>query len=210
LATFVIWVWSTKAASRNVSVTAQVAPGSSVGTPTFSICPHSRGTTCSVGTLKVGQADALEATVQVQAGALAGELVELTAEASAAGALGYSCTATDVVAMTPGAGSTSPGSVLPATLAPTLPPIPGLTVSPPVDPTSLFPTVLPSPGTVSLPPAGASSVLPADTTASAVPVNGRVDAQLAGIAVLSAVIIAVGTLLVRRSNSQRAGTPPDR
>jgi hypothetical protein len=201
LATFVIWLWTTKAASRNVSVTAQVAPGSSVGAPSFSICPHSRGTTCSVGALKVGQADALEAAVPVQAGALPGELVELTAQASAARALGYSSTATDVVALTPVAGSTSPASAQPATLPAALPPIPGISLSPPVDPSSLFPTVSPSPGTVSLPPAGASSVLPADTIASAVPVNGPLDAQLAGIAALGAVIIAVGTLLARTSRA---------
>jgi len=200
-ATFVIWVWSIKAASRHVSVTAQVAPGSNVGTPNFSICPHSKGTTCSVGDLKVGQTVALEATVPVHAGALAGELVQLVAQASAAGALGYSCSATDVVALTPAAGSTSPASALPGTLLPgTLPPIPGTGVSP-VDPSSLFPTVLPSPGVVSPPSAEPSSVLPADTAASAVPVNGRLDAQLAGIAALGAVLIAVGTMLVRTSRA---------
>jgi len=195
-ATFVIWVWSTKAASRNVSVTIQVAPGSHVGTPAFSVCPVSRGTTCSVGDLKVGQADEFEATVPVKARALAGELVELTAQASAGAALGYSSTATDVVALNPVAGSTGSGLVPPATL----PPVAGTGVSP-VDPSSLFPTVLPSPGTVSPPPAGPSSVLPADTTASAVPVNTRLDAQLAGVAALGAVIIAAGMLLVRTSRA---------
>jgi hypothetical protein len=205
MATFVIWVWSIKAASRHVSVTAQMEPGSNVGTPTFSICPHSKGTTCSVGDLRVGQTDALEATVPVQAGAGAGELVALTAQASAAGALGYSCTATDVVALTPAAGSTTPPSALPGTLPgtllpATLPPLSGTGVSP-IDPSSLFPTVSPSPGVVSLPPAGPTTVLPADTTASAVPVNGRLDAQLAGIAALGALIIAAGTVLVRTSRA---------
>lgn len=198
LASFVIWVWTTTEASKNVSVSAQVAAGSNVGTPSFSVCPRASGTSCSVGDLQVGQADALEVTLPVQAGALAGELVELTAQASAAGALGYSCTATDVVASTPAAGSTSSSSALPGTLLP----IPGTSVSP-VDPSSLFPTVLPSPATVSLPTDAPSSVLPADTTASAVPVNARLDAQLGGIAALGAVIIAVGTMLVRASRVPR-------
>jgi len=201
MATFVIWVWSIKAASTNVSVTAQVVPGANVGTPTFSVCPHSEGTTCSVGNLQVGQTAALEATVPVQPGALAGELVELNAQASAAGALGYSCSATDMVALTPAAGSTSPASALPGTLLP----IPGTGISA-VDPSILFKTVFPSPGVVSPPPGEPSSVFPVDTTASAVPVNGRLDAQLAGIAVLGAVLIAVGALLVRTSRAP--GAPP--
>jgi hypothetical protein len=195
----VIWVWTTKKASRNVSVTAQVGAGFSLGTPSFSICPHATGTSCSVGDLTVGQAAALEVSVPVQAAAPAGELVELTAQASAAGAVGYSCTAADVVTLTGAAGSASSASVEPATLLP----IPGTSVSA-VDPSSLFPTVLPSSPTVSLPSDAPSSVLPADTTASAVPVNARLDAQLAGIAALGAVIIAVGTMLVRASRPRPA------
>ena len=205
LASFVIWVWSTTEASKNVAVTAQVTAGSNVGTPSFSVCPRASGTSCSVGDLQVGQADGLEVTLPVQAGALAGELVELTAQASAAGALGYSCTVTDVVAQTPAAGSASSASALPGTLLP----IPGTSVSP-VDPSSLFPTVLPSPQTDSPPPDAPTSLLPADTAASATPDNARLDAQLAGIAALGALIIAVGTMLARASivpRSLRAKRP---
>ena len=61
-----IWVWSTKAASTGVSIKAQVAAAPDIGAPKFTVCPSASGATCNVGSLPVGQADELEATVPVK------------------------------------------------------------------------------------------------------------------------------------------------
>ncbi len=62
-ATYVIWVWSTRASTRNVTVGAAIGQASGIGTPRFSVCPSSSGATCALGSLPRGQADELQAQV---------------------------------------------------------------------------------------------------------------------------------------------------
>jgi hypothetical protein len=198
-ASFVIWVWSTKAASTSVLVTASVAPALDIAAPKFSACPAVSGTTCKIDKLRVGQADELKATVQVQAGATPGELILLTVAASAPGASGYSSSATDVVMLTPtNSASTPTGTFL--TVPSTLPPIPGTGISP-TDPSGLFPTVGTLPTTTTPgPTAKARSILRAANTASTVPLDDTlIGGQLAGLLVLfGAIALAVVRVSLRK------------
>jgi hypothetical protein len=208
LASFQVWVWSVQAASTDVSVSAQVTSGSNVGTPAFTSCPAASGTACSLGKLRVGHVDELEATLPVQAGAPAGELVELTVQATAANAVGYSSTATDVVTTDPQAESTSPALQVPGAL-PTVPVQAGSASA--ADPaSSLFPTVQPSAVTPSLPLDQATSL--ADTTSERPTLNAALEAQLAGAAVLGLGIIGLVMLRLRtaRPAAARPGRQPQR
>src|SRR5580704_5813183 len=99
-ASFVIWVWSTKAASTGVVVKGQVAAAPDLGALKFTVCPSASGATCRVGNLAVGQADELEATVPVKAQASLGEELQVTGQASAPGASSFSGSTTDVVVLT--------------------------------------------------------------------------------------------------------------
>jgi hypothetical protein len=199
-ASFVIWVWSTGAVKSAVTVTAQVAAAPNIGAAKFTVCPDANHPTCKIGRLPADQADELEATVPVRAGAAAGELIELTARVSATGASGYTGTATEIVVLTATGGSAVPLAILPVPGA--LPPIPGTGESA-IDPSTLFPTVAPADpaaGPASRPAASATSALPAHTDSADVPVDERqVGFQLAGLAVLlAAVLIATIRVSVRR------------
>jgi hypothetical protein len=181
-----------------------VASALYIDAPKFKVCPVARGTTCKVGNLPLGQADELQATVQVRAKAALGEQVQISAKASAAGARSFSGSATDVVVANPTSNPTSPLVTLP--VPGTLPTISGTGISP-TDPSGLFPTVgsTPTPGTGSLglPHAKPRAVLHAATTAATVPLDARlIGGQLAGLAVLAgAVTIAIARLSLRPSKA---------
>jgi hypothetical protein len=194
-ATFVIWVWSLKAASRHVSVALSVAAAPAIGSPKFTACPAATGARCTISNLPVGQADELVARVPVQSAAVVGEFVELSGVASAAGSFTYASTAVDVVVLT-SAGPSSSTVTLP--LPTILPPIAGTGVNA-INPATLFPTVG-STGTGSIdPPAAGTSVLRATTDASAVPLSRQlIGAEVAGlVAILGAVIVAVVRVALR-------------
>jgi hypothetical protein len=172
-----------------------------------------RGTTCKIGNLPVGQADELQATVQVQARAAPGERVQITAKASAAGAAAFAGSATDVVQVP----TSSPTPLVPLPVPSALPTISGTGISP-TDPAGLFPTVKATPttgtGSLGLPPARPRAVLHAANVAATVPLDARLlGGQLAGLAVLAgAVTIAVVRLSLRtpKPNGDKGAEPPDK
>lgn len=138
--------------------------------------------------------------MKVQAKAALGEQVQISAKASAGGALSFSGSATDAVVVTP---TTDPGAPL-VTLPPpaTLPTISGTGISP-TNPSGLFPTVQASPtpgtGSLGLPHAKPRGAQRAADVAATVPVDARlIGGQLAGLAVLAgAVTIAIARLSLR-------------
>jgi hypothetical protein len=208
-ATFAVWVWTSKAASRGVTVTLSVASAEYLGTPAFSVCPLADGKTCKLGNLPTGQADELEAGVPVKAKAAVGEQVDLTAKATGKGAKSFNASATDVVVASPPASTSTPQPSAPPTLPPsTVPPISG-TGSSPGSPSNLFPTVTPTPssGPSSL---GLPSVKPKRTdvrvtdAADTVPLDPRlIGGQLAGLAVLAGgIAIALARLSLRTPKPQ--------
>ncbi len=206
-ADFVIWVWSSKAASRGVTVTASVASALDLGKPSFSVCPVADGKTCKLGTMPTGQADELEAGVPVKAKAALGEQVQLTAKATAKGSKSFSQSATDVVVVSPPPTTQQPTP--PPTLPPTtLPPISG-TGSSQGNASNLFPTVTPAPSS-SPSSLGLPQVKPKRTdvgvtdAADTVPLDPRlIGGQLAGLAVLAGgIAIAVARLSLRTPKPQ--------
>ena len=173
------------------------------------------GATCKIGNLPVGQADELQATVRVRSKAALGEQVQISAKATAKGALSFSASATDVVVVNPKTSPTSPFITLPESGA--LPTISGTGISP-SDPSGLFPTVgaSPTPGTgsLTLPHAKPRAVLHAATAAATVPLDARlIGGQLAGLAVLAgAVTIAIARLSLRApkpTDDSDAKQPPE-
>jgi len=210
-ATFVIWVWSTKAKSRAVSVRASTSGGSYVGEPKFTVCATPNGAKCPVGTLPVGQAAELQASVPVRSTAQVGGHVRISAEATASGARSFEGTASDVVVAASTAIPSSPAVGLPpgTTLLPgtSLPTISGTGVSP-TNPSGLFPTITasPPPGTTSpgFPSAKPHANMHAADAAATVPVDARlIGGQLAGLAVLAgAVTIAIARLSLRTPKPQ--------
>ena len=200
-ASFVIWVWSTLAASTGVVVKAHVATAPDVSAPKFTVCPSASGATCKLGNLPVGQADELEATVQVNAQAGLGEELELTAQVSGQAATPFSSTAGDVVVLTPT--PSSGGSTVTLPVPEVLPAIPGTGISP-TNPSGLFPTVGASPttgtGSLGLPPAQGRPTLHAANTAAAVPLDAQLlGGQVVGLVVLAgAVTIAIARLSLRK------------
>ncbi|HUC23772.1 MAG TPA: hypothetical protein VMA73_13765 [Streptosporangiaceae bacterium] len=203
-ATFVIWVWSTKATSRAVSVRASASGGRFVGTPTFTVCPDPGSATCAVGTLPVGQAAELQARIPVRSTATVGDRAHISADATAAGARSFKGTASDLVVA---ANTTIPSSSTTLPPGTTLPAISGTGVSP-TDPSGLFPTVqaspAPSTSSAGLPSAKPRADLHAADAAATVPVDARlIGGQLAGLAVLAgAVTIAVARLSLRPAKPQ--------
>jgi hypothetical protein len=202
LANFAVWVWSTKAPSHGVAVTAAVAYGEFIDAPHFTVCPVAHGKSCNLGNLPTGQADELQVAVRIGAKAALGEQVQLTAKAAAKGATSFSGSATDVV-ITAHTATATPSTPPVTTLPPTsLPPISGTGVSS-SNPAGLFPTVGPSPST-SASPLGLPRVRPRKTVhvvdvAATVPLDARlIGGQLAGLAVLAgAVVIAIARLSLR-------------
>jgi hypothetical protein len=207
-ANFAVWVWSARATSYAVSVSAQVAQAEYVGIPHFSICPVVRKRVCEIGNLPTGQADELEVSIKVGRKAALGEQVQLTAKASARGSKSFSGSATDVVVALPASHpSTTPIITLPPA---SLPAIAGTGVVP-SNPSGLFPTVAPAPSASPSTSLGLPHVRPVPhhalrvTDASAtVPLDSRlIGGQLAGLAVLAgAVALAIARL------SLRAPKPP--
>ena len=206
-ASFVVWVWSTGAASTNVKVLASVTAASYLGTPSYAICPSASGATCTIASLPVGQVYELLVSEPVSASAPAAAHVAFTAKASASGALSFSASATEFVAARSSSALPSSSTALPPlvqSLVPPLfelPPIPGTSVSP-VNPSDLFPTVSPSPGNggIGLPGARSRSGVHAAAVSSTVPIDTRlIGAQLVGLAVLAgAVTIAIMRMSLRR------------
>jgi hypothetical protein len=201
-ANFALWIWSARAASYAVSVSARVTRAEYVATPQFAICPVVRKGVCEVGNLPTGQADELEVTVKVGRKAALGEQVQLSANASAKGSKSFTGSATDVVIALPPA--PAPGITLPPA---SFPAITGTGVSP-SNPANLFPTVAPAPSSSPSSPLGLPRVRPtrhhglhvADASAT-VPLDSRlIGGQLAGLAVLAgAVAIAIARLSLRTS-----------
>ncbi|MBO0837899.1 MAG: hypothetical protein J2P28_20615, partial [Actinobacteria bacterium] len=202
-ASFVVWVWSLKAASSNVSVVGSIAASSFVGSPSFTICPSISGATCILKSLPLGQVYELLASAPLSTTApLAGHVI-FSAKATASGALPFTASATDVVVAASNA--TLPpfsSSSVPPLLG--LPPIPGTSVRA-MNPSDLFPTVSPSPGsgTIGLPHARHRPPVHATVLSSTVPVDARlIGAQIAGLAVLAgAVAIAITQLSLRRKSN---------
>jgi hypothetical protein len=202
-ASFVIWVWSTKAAGKGVAVRVRVASATGVGSPSFTVCPNASGARCSIGSVPLQQVDELEATVKVGSSASIGEQVELTASATGTSADSFNSTATDVVIASSTA-STSP-TTSPSgdtTLPPvSLPPLSGSGTSSSTDPTGLFPTVAPTttPPTQVSTPAKPHKTIRITDAAATVPLDSRlIGGQLAGLAVLAgAVAIAIVRLSLR-------------
>jgi hypothetical protein len=202
-ASFVVWVWTTNAASKRVSVTAKVTTAQRVGAPSFTVCPVTDGATCKLGNLPVGQAAELQTTVSVGARATLGEQVQISATATAAGSKSFTDSATDIVVARP-AGTTAVPTPPVTTLPPTdLPTISGSGIAP-SNPSSLFPTVgagSPSPGASSLglPPVKPKATVHVADASATVPLDTRlIGGQLAGLAVLAgAVAIAIARLSLR-------------
>jgi hypothetical protein len=169
----------------------------------FTVCPDPKGPTCDVGVLAPGQVDELVTTVRVGSFAAVGQLVQVSAKATAAGALPFTGAARDRV-VAPNA--KIPGSTV-AIPPQNLPSIPGTGVFP-TDPSGLFPTVgaSPTPSTVAprLPTGKPRAVLHAADVSATVPLDDRlIGGQLAGLAVLAgAVAMAIARLSLRAPKSQ--------
>ncbi len=196
-------MWSTKARSGGVKVHANVVSAPYIGQAKFTVCPHAQGSTCDVGVLAAGQEDELQATVKVGSFATLGELVQISAKATGAGALSFTGSAQDRVIEPPKIPSPT------VSIAPqgNLPPIPGTGVSA-ADPSGLFPTVgaspTPSARTPSVRPAKRRAQFRAVDAAATVPLDDRlIGGQLAGLAVLAgAVVMAIARLSLRAPKPQ--------
>jgi hypothetical protein len=216
-ASYAIWVWTTGAEAKGVTVTATIATVAHVAAPSYTVCSQHSGDVCTIGTLPTGQSDELEAAVKVGAGAAAGKKITLTATAKATKATSFDAAATiDIVAKpsAPPAPSAAPGSTLPAE---SLPPLPfntlgGTTLTSPTDPSGLFPTVSPSSSsgvvTNASDPGKKDPKHNDTTTVSAIlPLNSRlIGGQLAGLVVLaSAIAIAIARLSLRTPRPHDGG-----
>lgn len=201
-AVFVVWVWSTKAASRAVMVSASTGSTRHVGAVKFTVCPAPHRATCDIGNLPAGQADELQVAVRVRDTAAIGALVRISAKATGKGARKFTGRASDIVVAAHKVVPSSSPSLSPQSSFPT---IPGTGVSP-SNPSGLFPTVgaSPNPSPSSLGPP-ANRVRAADAAAT-VPLDARlIGGQLAGLAVLAgAVMMAIARL------SLRTPKPPER
>jgi hypothetical protein len=222
-ASYAIWVWSTTAAATNVSVSAVVGHLAHVSAAKFTVCPAARGTVCKVGNLPVGQADELQASVQVARSAAAGKKITLTATATGKSAASFHAAASLLISRAPRVSRTSPTTPtssfppIPSLPAPTLPELPGLSLpgTQATDPASLFPTVSPGTATTTPPATGSSAgrghhvnAVPASAT---VPLDPRlIGGQLAGLAVLAgAIVIAIARLSLRAPKPQNSKAADD-
>jgi hypothetical protein len=214
-ATYIVWVWTTGADAKNVTV--DLSTGDSkikrTSAPSFSVCPAASGTRCTLGRLPKNQADELQARISVWKIASTGKNLTLTATASAKDAKPFKADgAVAVVAPTTSSPSDPPpgdGGLPPPPALPPLPPDPApLTGS--SDPAGLFPTVTPSPSSAAASGNAAAHRTKARATAasSTLPLNTRlIGGQLAGLVILAAAIaIAVARLSFR---PQRPDSTPD-
>ncbi len=211
-ATYVIWVWTTRAAAKKVTVNAAIRHVKGVGTARFTVCPSRHGSTCALGDLPRGRADELRAQVKVRKAAHSGRHVTLTAKAKAKGATSGSAAGSVKIVSTRAPASPAP------TTPPSTPPIPPLPPIPPApapaavggtSPAGLFPTVSPQPSTG--PPSGSaaaghknSRAIKATSATDTLPLNPRlIGGQLAGLVVLAAAItIAIARLSLRPQRPQ--------
>jgi hypothetical protein len=201
-----------------VNGTAKVSIAAAPGklTPSFTVCPATGGTSCSVA-LTAGQAVQLRAAVAVPQSA-AGDHITLTAtgtspqsaaSATASGSVPVTAAAPSSSAGTPSAGVTPsgvgaqlPGTTLPEGALPSarLPLLP----SPVTDPGLAFPQVTPSPD-----PTPASPPVKVNEVSASFPLSTRlVGGQIIGLAVLAAAItIAVARLSLRKPRPQHSRDP---
>jgi hypothetical protein len=221
-ATYVIWVWSTRASSRQVTVSAADGHVKGTGAVRFSVCPRATGATCALGDLPRGQADELQAEVKIWKSAQPGHHVTLTAKATATGAVSFSASGSFkiVSAHTPAPATpaaTTPAAIPPAAGSPPLPPIPPVPnpISGSASPGQLFPTVSPQPSGSPSPGSTAaghrnSRGIRATSAADTLPLNPRlIGGQLAGLVVLAAAItIAIARLSLRPQRPQDGGKGP--
>jgi hypothetical protein len=199
--TYLIWVWTTGAAARRVTVTAATVQVAGVGAPQFTTCPAPGGSVCTLGNLSTGHALELAASVSVAASVAAGNEVTLIATALGTQAASDQAEASAIVT----AGAGTPGSYL-------LPPdLPGSLTSLPGNGnlTNLFPVVAPGTGQNPDPPAHAGRDprgVEATTVSETLPLDGRLmDGQLAGLAVLACAVAAgILRLSLRRPQPQSA------
>jgi hypothetical protein len=208
-AIYAIFVWSTRATSKNATVSVTASRLADVGLAKFSVCATSSGAVCDVGNLPVGQTAELQATVRLGPLTTPGEHVRLTAKARAGGAGSAKASAAILVTAEPTPTPTPVPTYTANPLPPgTLPPTPqgGTT---PSDPSSLFPTV--SPGATTSPGATGPGHSPhhgkrvkAVTDAATLPLNPRlIGDQLAGLVVLAgAIAMAVARLSLRARRPQ--------
>lgn len=205
-ATYVIWVWSTRADAKAVTIDAAIRHVKRVGAPRFTVCPSRSGATCALGDLPRGRADELKVRVKVHKAAHPGRHVTLTAKARAKGATSVSAAGSVKIV------STRAPATPAATPPPSTPPVPPLPPIPPLpaasaggtSPAGLFPTVSPQPSTS--PPSASTAVgrrhsraIKATSAADTLPLNPRlIGGQLAGLVVLAAAItIAIARLSLR-------------
>jgi outer membrane biosynthesis protein TonB len=200
--TYLIWVWTTGAAARGVSVTAATVQVVGVAAPQFTICPTTGGSVCTLGDLATGAADELAATVNVASSVAAGNQVTLIATVRGTQAASDQAEASAIVA----AGAGTPDTNL---ISPDLTGLPGYSTAPSGDLTNLFPAVTPGTSTTQNPDSSArrsldSQRVEATTVSETLPLDGRlIGGQLAGLAVLAcAVVAAIMRLSLRRPQPQ--------
>jgi hypothetical protein len=213
-ARYAVWVWLAGTVNGTAKVSIAATPGKLA--PSFTVCPTTGGTTCSVA-LTAGQAVQLRAAVAVPQNA-AGTHLTLTAtgtspqSAASATASGSvlvpaagptSSAGTPSAGLTPtGAGAQLPGTTLPEGVLPSarLPLLP----SPVTDPSLAFPQVTPSPD-----PTPASTPVKVNAVSASFPLSTRlVGGQIIGLAVLAAAItIAVARLSIRKPRPQHTRDP---
>lgn len=215
-ATYIVWVWTTGADAKNVTV--DLSTGDSkirrTSAPSFSVCPDASGTRCTLGTLPRNQADELQARISVWKIASTGKNLTLTATASAKDAKPFKANGDVAVVAAPTPPPSDPppgdGGLPPPPSLPVLPPAPApLTGSGSSDPAGLFPTVTPSPSSAAESAhAGHRTKVRATSAGNTLPLNTRlIGGQLAGLVILAAAIaIAVARLSFR---PQRPDSPPD-
>jgi len=218
-ATYIVWVWTTGADAKNVTVDLSTADSKIKRTsaPSFSICPDASGTRCTLGTLPKDQADELQARIAVWKIAGTGKNLTLTATASAKDAKPFRANGdvAVVAAPTPSPSPSDPppgdgGGLPPPSSLPPLPPDP-VPISGASDPAGLFPTVTPTASSAASSGRAAShhnTKVRATAEGSTLPLNTRlIGGQLAGLVILAAAIaIAVARLSFR---PQRPDSPPD-
>jgi len=215
-ATYIVWVWTTGADAKNVTV--DLSTGDSkirrTSAPSFSVCPDASGTRCTLGTLPKNQADELQARISVWKIASTGKNLTLTATASAKDAKPFKANGDVAVVAAPTPPPSDPppgdGGLPPPPSLPVLAPAPApLTGSGSSDPAGLFPTVTPSPSSAAESAHAAHRTKVRATSAgNTLPLNTRlIGGQLASLVILAAAIaIAVARLSFR---PQRPDSPPD-
>jgi len=216
-ATYIVWVWTTGADAKNVTV--DLSTGDSkirrTSAPSFSVCPDASGTRCRLGTLPKNQADELQARIAVWKIAATGKNLTLTATASAKDAKPFTAEGDVAVVAAPTPTPSDPppgdgGGLPPPPALPPLPPDPA-PIAGSSDPAGLFPTVTPSPASAAASGQAAAhhnTRVRATSAGNTLPLNTRlIGGQLAGLVLLAAAIaIAVARLSFR---PQRPDSPPD-